>query len=377
MTVFPDFPKRRFPMSSHAPLKVSVLLVVFLLAGVAAAADFEREFTFSGKELLVSNMIGQVDVVEGTSGSFRVLVSVHGEDATEELLEFITEDGSQGALAIKFPLDDHSKFVYPPLGRSSSTTITFRDEDDHGESWLKKVFSGWSGKKVTVKGTGNGLELWADVTIEVPAKSLLEVRLGVGEILAGGVEADLNLDTNSGAITVENIKGDLLADTGSGRVGAIGIDGEVNIDTGSGSVHVANCRGSEVLVDTGSGSVEVEKIDCSYMLVDTGSGSVEAQGVKADKAKIDTGSGSVMLQLDRMGKGHFIIDTGSGGIEIILPGDASARIQADTGSGSVRNKVKGAEVRVAGRDELDMTVGSGAAKVTLDAGSGSITVRQQ
>jgi hypothetical protein len=356
---------------------IVTMILVLLFATAAQAVEFEREFTFDGKELLVSNMIGSIKVKDGSSDVFRVLVSVHGEDAAEGLLEFITEEGSQSALAIKFPLEDHTKYIYPALGRNSSTTIHFREESEEGGSWLKKVFSGMSGKKVTVKGKGNGLEMWVDVTIEVPARHILEVRHGVGEILAAGLEADLSLDTHSGPISVENLKGDLLADTGSGRVGAVNIEGDVNIDTGSGSVHVASVVGPEVKVDTGSGSVEAEMIDCKYLLIDTGSGGVEARAVKADKAKIDTGSGSVVLQLDRMGDGRFVIDTGSGSIELILPDDASARIMADTGSGSVRNKVVGAVVTVAARDELEMTVGDGEARVTLDAGSGSITVRQK
>ncbi|MEN8006024.1 MAG: DUF4097 family beta strand repeat-containing protein [Candidatus Krumholzibacteriota bacterium] len=365
-------------MKSHRLTTPMAFLILFtLLAGAALAAEFEKEFTFEGKELLVSNMIGAIKIKEGSSAGFRVLVSIRGEDAAEHLLDFMVEDDGKNTLAIKFPLDDHTKYTYPALGRNSSSTIHFQGEGDHGGSWLKKIFSGISGKKVTVKGKGNGLEMWADVTIEVPARHILEVRHGVGEILAVGLEADLNLDTHSGPISVENLQGDLLADTGSGRVAALGVEGEVNIDTGSGSVHVANCRGSEVKVDTGSGAVEAELVDCKYMLIDTGSGGVKARAIKADKAKIDTGSGSVTLQMDRMGDGRFVIDTGSGSIELVLPADASARITADTGSGSCRNKVDGADVRVAERDELEMTVGDGLAMVVLDAGSGSITVRQK
>ena len=356
--------------------KMFILSLIAVFAFTAGAADFEKEFNFDGKELRVSNMIGKVDVVAGSGDAFRVVVAVHGEDASEDLLEFVTEEGSQSALVIKFPLDDHTKYIYPELGSQSSTTIHFHDEDNEGGSWLKKIFSGFNGKKVTVKGKGNGMEMWADVTIEVPARSILEVRHGVGEIEATGLEADLSLDTHSGSITVKKLEGDLLADTGSGRVSAIDINGEVNVDTGSGSVQVSNCKGPEVKVDTGSGSVEARMIDCSYLLIDTGSGRVEASGIKADRAKIDTGSGSVSLQLDRMGDGRFVVDTGSGSIELVLPADASARIVADTGSGSVKNKVEGANVTLAARDELEMTVGDGAARVTLDAGSGSITVRQ-
>jgi hypothetical protein len=362
--------------SSYFVLRVMILALVAVFAFTAGAAEFQKEFTFDAKELLVSNMIGKVDVVASDSDAFRVIVSVAGEDASEDLLEFVTEEGSSSALVVKFPLEDHTKYVYPELGSGSSSTIHFHDDGDNDGSWLRKIFSGLNGKKVTIKGKGNGLEMWADVTIEVPAGSILEVKHGVGEIEAADLRADVNLDTHSGPISVHGLDGDLLADTGSGRVVATGVEGEVNVDTGSGSVKVADCSGSEVRVDTGSGSVKAENIDCSYLLIDTGSGGVEAAGIKADKAKIDTGSGSVSLQLDRMGDGRFVVDTGSGSIEAVLPADASARVLADTGSGSVRNKVEGAEVTVAARDELEMTVGGGAAKVSLDAGSGSITVRQ-
>jgi len=101
---------------------------------------------------------------------------------------------------------------------------------------------------------------------------------------------------------------------------------------------------------------------------------VKARRIGADKAKIDTGSGSAELNLDRMGDGEFIIDTGSGSIKLVLPEGASARITADTGSGKVHNEIAGAKIRHKERDEIDMTVGDGDAKVTLDAGSGSITI---
>lgn len=362
--------------SSPLATKLALLFLLTLLAATAQAAEFQKEFSFDAKELLVSNMIGRVELVPGEGDAIVVSVFVRGRDAAEELLEFVVEEGSQSALAIKFPLDDHTKYVYPELGAHSSTTIHFKNDEESDGSWLRKIFSGWGGKKVTVKGKGNGLELWVDMTIEVPAHRILEVRHGVGEIVAKDLEADLSLDTNSGPISVEGLTGDLLADTGSGRVTALGITGEVNVDTGSGSVRVADCRGSEVKVDTGSGSVKVETVDCEYLLVDTGSGSVEARAIKADRAKIDTGSGGVTLQLDRMGDGRFVVDTGSGSIELVLPMDASAHITAETGSGSVRNKVAGAEVVLAERDELDMTVGAGTARLILDAGSGSVTIRQ-
>jgi len=350
------------------------LLCLILTALPVHGEEIVREFTFESSALHLSHMIGEVTVRQGATDAFRVQVTVRGGDAAPGLIEFITDDDDGKGLVIGFPIDDHTRYVYPELGRGSKTTITFQGQESHEGSWLKRVFAGMSGKKITVTGDGRGLELWADVVVEVPRGGDLEVKLGVGEITAADLAADLNLDTNSGAIYVERLTGDLLADTGSGRVAVAGIDGEVNIDTGSGSVSVSDCRGDEIKVDTGSGGVDAAKISCENFDVDTGSGSVEAIGIATDKARIDTGSGSVTLQLDRMGTGRFVIDTGSGSIDLMLPANASARIEADTGSGSVKSRIDGAEIHRKSRDELEMTVGGGEARVTLDAGSGSITI---
>ncbi len=358
---------------------VSVLVPVLMALGVGAAlaGEFEREFTFATDDLQVENMIGNVRVVEAQGKTFEIQVVVRGEDATEDFLEFVTLADDGDALVIQFPIKKHQKYVYPHLGRGNKTTFHYRNEGDHGNSWLRKIFSGLNGTKITVQGRGNGKEVWADVTIAVPRGATLEVRQGVGGIQATKLQADLNLDISAGGIEVWQVIGDVLVDTGSGSVVAKQIEGELNIDTGSGSVEVRDCEGSSIMVDTGSGSVVAEDLKCDKLLVDTGSGSVKARRVQTDQALIDTGSGSVMLQLDRMGDGKFVIDTGSGGIELVMPADASARISVDTGSGSIDNDFPGAEVLSKDRGEMELVVGDGQTRVRLDAGSGSVSIRRK
>ena len=360
-------------MSTRHFRRAALVACGLLILALPALADHERTFTFDGNELEVIDMIGAVAVTRAPGDQFTVKVTVRGGDATEDLLEFKVREGRDAGLAVVFPTAEHDDYIYPPLGRDSKTRIHFHQGKDEG-SWLKKIFNG--GGAVEVRGKGSGLEVWADLEIGVPEGGSLKMLLGVGEIAAQDMDGDLNLDTNSGRVRAENVKGDLLVDTGSGAVEAVDITGSVNIDTGSGSVVVRGVKGDKVLVDTGSGAVKVTDVTCSELHVDTGSGGVKARGVKTDRAKIDTGSGSVVLELDEMGTGRFVIDTGSGSIELALPEGASARIEADTGSGRVHNKIENADVRHLERDELLMTVGDGEARVTLDAGSGSITIRR-
>lgn len=361
-------------MQRRPLIVVLVPLLMLFLAGAAVAGEFTREFSFKGDQLKVASLVGSVQVVAADNDEFTVQVFVRGKDATEDILSFKTEDDF---LAVQFPLTEHTKYVYPALGSRSKTTIHVRGEEDNGGSWLKHLFSGLGGTKVTVRGKGSGQEVWADLVIAVPDGAELKVKQSVGGIRAADLKADLDLDTSSGTIEVRELQGDLLADTGSGRVAASGVAGDVNVDTGSGGVEVSDCAGDEIKVDTGSGRVVATDLKCDYLLIDTGSGSVKVRRVAADGGKVDTGSGSVLLQLDRMGDGKFVIDTGSGGIDLALPRDASARVSADTGSGSLNNDFPGAEVVKKTRDEMELVVGNGAARVTLDTGSGNITVRQE
>jgi len=364
-------------MQHRSLVVVSVPVLLLLLTGAVFAHEFERDFTFAAADLKVANLIGSVQVVAAEGDEFQVHVTVRGADATEEFLKFETSEDDEDVLTIRFPLKEHTRYVYPALGGHSTTTIHIRDESDSGNSWLKSLFSGLGGTKVTVRGKGSGKEVWADVMIAVPANAGLRVKQGVGEIQAADLQADLDLDTHSGDIAVRGLRGDLLADTGSGRVVAAGVVGAVDIDTGSGGVEVSNCEGQEIKVDTGSGRVVATGLKCEHLLIDTGSGSVKARQVEAERAHLDTGSGSVLLQLNRLGDGKFVIDTGSGAIELVLPVDASARVNADTGSGSLNNDFPGAQVIKQTRDEMELVVGGGVAQVVLDAGSGDISVRQE
>lgn len=351
----------------------AALAVVAIAAATSPAQEFTREFDFSGDRLTVTNLVGEFEVRAASDDAFRVIVTVAGNDAREELIAFEVDETGGNRLDIRFPVDEHDDYVYPALGRRTEVDLHINHRYEGG-SWLKKIFADISKKHITVRSSGKGLEMWADVVVEVPRGSELEVLHGVGVASAADVEADLVLDTY-GSIGVARIKGDVLCDTGSGSVDVTGVEGSVNVDTGSGDVAVSDCDGPEVLADTGSGRVIVKNVDCNYLMVDTGSGNVRAHMVKADRVKIDTGSGDAELQLDRMGDGDFVIDTGSGDIELVLPAGASARITADTGSGRIRSEVPGGDIERHEGDELEMTVGEGQAKVTLDAGSGSITIR--
>lgn len=375
-------------MNSRIIVRTGALLALLTLVLVAprAQAEYEESFTYDASSLKVTNLIGKVEVVGHDGSDFIVDVMVEGEDAEPGLIEFESSEGSRAELVVVFPTEDERRYVYPELGRNSRTT--FNPGHGNNDMW------GFFGRgKIEVRGSGSGLEVWADVSIKVPRGKELIVFNGVGELEAADAEADmefnlrsgaafvrditgeLNVDTGSGHVEIENVDGDLLVDTGSGHVDVRGLRGErASIDTGSGHVSLRDAEVPGIQVDTGSGHVEMDQITCEDIEVDTGSGHVEIDELSADAAMIDTGSGRVRVELVEMGSGDFEVDTGSGSITFLMPADPSARVEAETSSGGIDVDVDGADFSRDKRDHVRFEVGNGDAEVSLDAGSGGIRI---
>ena len=159
-------------------------LLLLPLAGTARA-EFSREFTFPAGDLRIANLIGQVDVRTHTGSEYRVTIRVRGADATEARMRF---DEKAGGLAVQFPLDETRRFVYPAIGRRSRTTFSGNSSKDH-DGWLEELLDLGRGR-IEVRGDewSDALEIWADVSVEVPTGSNIRVELGVGEMDATGVQ---------------------------------------------------------------------------------------------------------------------------------------------------------------------------------------------
>jgi hypothetical protein len=375
-------------MISRPNLRATALFALSILAFSSAVvhAEYEQSFTYSAESLKIVNLIGAIEVEGHDGDQFIVEVRVSGDDAEEGIIDFQSDEGSRAELVVGFPVDEVRKYVYPELGRNSRTTFN-PGRGDHG------IWDFFGRGKIEVRGSGSGMELWADLTILVPKGAELIVFNGVGALEAGNAEADmefntrsgsayvhditgeLTVDTGSGHVEIEAIDGNLLVDTGSGHVEVTGLRGErVSIDTGSGHVNIRDAQVPEIKVDTGSGHVEMDRIVCEDLNVDTGSGHVEVDELAAYSATIDTGSGRVRIELVEMGAGDFEVDTGSGSITFLMPENASARVSAETNSGGVEVDVAGADISRQKRDHVRFEVGDGAADVRLDAGSGGIRI---
>lgn len=337
-------------------LTLAALAAVVLTAAQAAAQETHQ---LPAADAAVYNLAGRVEVVRGSGSDVVVRIDRGGSDAGMLSVETGTIRGVE-TLRIIYPADE---IVYPEIGRGSSNTVRVRDDG---------TFSGGGGRtsRVRIRGSGGGLEAWADLVIEVPPGSGFALYLAAGDVEARGVDGRLRIDTGSGTVEAIDISGSLSIDTGSGGIFVRDVEGNLDVDTGSGRVDVAGVSGEVLNVDTGSGRVTGADISVVELIVDTGSGAIELSAVSASDVSLDTGSGAVELRL-LTDIESLDIDTGSGSVTVHAPSDLGARVEIETGSGGIDVDFP-VEVRTIRRDSLIGTIGDGRGRIVIDTGSGSI-----
>lgn len=331
-------------------------MVALLVALPAGAQEVHR---LAGAEVAIYNLAGSTRVVRGAGSDVVVRITRGGSDAARLEVETGLLGGEQ-TLRVVYPGD---QVVYPEMGRGSSSSVRVRDD---GTFWGE----GRSGSTVEIRGSGRGVEAWADLVVEVPAGKEVAVHVAAGRMDARGVQADLSLHTGTGSVDAADITGDLDVDTGSGSATVTGVRGSVNVDTGSGSVTVRDVQGDEVSIDTGSGGVTGGGVTARSVSVDTGSGSIDLDGVSAPEISMDTGSGSVELTLLR-DVDALDVDTGSGSVTIRAPEDLGGMVDLSTGSGGIDMDFA-VQVRSVRRDEVRGTLGDGRGTIRIETGSGGI-----
>ena len=344
---------------------LTVAAAALVITAPAADGQGSQEFHLSGRDVAVYNLAGEARIVRGQGADVVVRVTTMGRDARELDIEVGRVDGGE-ALRVIYPDD---RIIYPALGRGSSSTVRVNSDGTFYDGGDRR------GDRVEVRGSGRGLEAYADLEIEVPAGKDFALYLAVGATDIRGVEGDFIIDTGSGRVTAQDIKGSLNIDTGSGQVSVLRVDGDVLIDTGSGRVEVEDVRGGQINVDTGSGGVIGMNLTASTVRVDTGSGSIELERVSSRDVYLDTGSGSVRVELME-DVDNLMVGTGFGSVTVWIPESAGAELEVETGSGGIDLDFP-VQIRRAGRDHVFGIIGDGRGRINIDTGSGGIRLARR
>jgi len=332
------------------------------MKATAAPANAERH-SVSGSHVAIYNLVGEVQVEAGSGRDVEVFVGVGGPDGDQLRVEEGPIGGKQ-TLRVIYP---SRKILYRALGRGSSSNMNVAEDgtfnDRNGRAFVLP-------RRVTISGSGDGLEAHANLRIAVPSGQKVDVYLGAGRVNVSNVSGTLLVDVASASVTSQNTQGRLTLDSGSGSLTVENAEGDISLDTGSGSVEVVNIKGGTLHVDTGSGTIEGNALEVDVLNLDTGSGSIDVSGVDASKVMLDTGSGSVRLSLDS-DVDDLSVDTGSGDVTVYVPRTLGAEFAAETGSGGISSSLP-MEVVSKSRDSMRGRLGDGRGRVYLETGSGSI-----
>ena len=336
--------------------RLFTLMPLFLAAPLAAQGT---RYTLSGSDVAVYNLAGAMRVEAGSGSAVVVEVTRHGADASKLRVESGALNGRQ-TLRVVYPGD---RIVYPALGRHSESRTRVNDDG---------TFNGNRGHEVTIAGDGSGLEASADLRVLVPTGQRIAVNLVAGRVVVANVNGQLRVDVASADVETAGTRGGLSIDVGSGNVKVSDADGDVSVDTGSGDVTLNGIRGGDVGIDTGSGEVTGTTVAARSLKIDTGSGGVQLAGLSSADVNVDTGSGDIDLELDAALR-SFHAETGSGDVKLRAPASLGAEVDFETSSGEIRSDF---DVAVTRREEdhLIGRIGDGRGRMSIDTGSGDVTL---
>ncbi len=184
----------------------------------------------------------------------------------------------------------------------------------------------------------------ADYTLDVPARSRLEVRNPEGSIRVEGIQADATVQSVSGDISIRDYSGHLLVHSVAGNIEVIRSSGNVEAYSITGNLHFV--------------SPSTTRLHGS------------------------TTSGRILYEGDFMDRGEYILQAYSGDLDIICPPSASYELRARTLKGKVINTMPMTHRRepaspLGASNSLLGTRNTGKATVELTSFSGNIHIRPQ
>ena len=343
--------------------------IVFGLAALGAgrAAAEPTRYTLAGKEVVIYNLVGSVEIVPGTGSSVVAEVTLQGPDASR-LKTLNGPVRGRSALRIIYPGD---RVVVPAMGAHSTTTLRVRDDGTFGDDDKSD-----RGDRMVLSGSGPGIEARADMRILVPPGANLSVRWGTGEATVARVDAEVSLHGASMPVRGESLHGSFNADIGSGSVEILGSDAPVTVDTGSGRVHLRDVKTKDrISVDTGSGEIDGENLSAAALEIDSGSGSITLENVDSRAVTVDTGSGEIDVDLNG-DVSTLVLESGSGDVTVAVPKGAGAQLSVETGSGGIRTELA-LESQVRKHGSLVGRLGDGRGTIDIETGSGTVTLRER
>ena len=141
-----------------------------------------------------------------------------------------------------------------------------------------------------------------EIVLHMPKEADLEVNTGDGSITVQPVAGKVNLSTGDGSISAEGLQGEIRLHTGDGSIGATGLSGRLEADTGDGSLSVRG-RFDVLSLRTGDGSITAaaeagSRVEAAWSLR-SGDGSITLRIPEGLGADLDAQTGDGSISIDK------------------------------------------------------------------------------
>jgi DUF4097 and DUF4098 domain-containing protein YvlB len=181
------------------------------------------------------------------------------------------------------------------------------------------------------------------VTVRVPREADVDIKTGDGSVSVPALRGRLDVSTGDGSITAEGSEGDVRLHTGDGSIRASGVAGRLRANTGDGRIHVDG-RFDSLDLRTGDGGIDADVAPGSKL---------------AGEWSFQSGDGSITLRLPSDLQADLDAHTGDGHIDLDLPVSVTGSVSRT----SVRGKLGG------GGPALRVQTGDGSIRIAASRGS--------
>jgi len=385
---------------------------------LSAQADPEWQFQADGTtQLEVDSTAGDIQIVAGASDEITITAHKTAWHSTtakaEESLDGMLVSASQSGEKITVRYQREPKFVILGSVRSDAVDFVITVPEDTiisaTTSTGEVVLENTSGDAelhcdfgdIRVSGVKGGLDVDSnsgDISVKniVAGAASIDLRSDFGDIVLEDAKGnDVEAHSNSGKITLNGINatghlvltsdfGKLVfenggaanivveANSGSITLTNLVIEGSLEAHSDFGAIRLQNVMATDYSLDANSGNVQAIDV-AGDIHAHSDFGDIEVMAVDEVNLELDTNSGSIDFT-GALGEGPHTVQTDFGSIQLNVPDDTHLNFDFETDFGKIQSEFPVTVSGAVDEDHWQGTINDGGAELSAKTNSGDISI---
>ena len=206
-----------------------------------------------------------------------------------------------------------------------------------------------------------------DVTVDLPARSKVQVDSGAGGVRTTGTLAACRVKSGAGDVQLDRVEGGRLSlEIGAGRVDVDTVAGRADISTGSGRLQIREIDGPAV-VKNSNGDSWIGLVT-GDLRINAANGDIAVDRAGGDVVASTANGGITVGAITR---GTVSLKTGFGEIEVGIPAGTAAKLDVSTSFGRIRNQLESTDGPQETDERIDLRARSGYGDIVIRRSTGA------